>query len=198
MSCRTEGLISLSPMRLGCDHHRIGKQRTKSYLEVEIKDSQFLSMCSARGWTPLHGLREETGVNSTAALRSFARWGESGWTQTEQIRGKKRWRAWSHPWAISTLSSFLLASFLWQSARTDHAGKATDVHLAPGAQKELKLLSHFFATCCKFKATRDKAFCMREWKEKRPLVILLADSQKHNSAGGKGEGNRSRRRGGSL
>lgn len=29
-------------------------------------------------------------VNSTAALSSFARWGESGWTQTEQIRGKKR------------------------------------------------------------------------------------------------------------
>lgn len=94
------------------------------------------------------------------------------------------------------LSSWPLFSGSLQ--RTDHAGKATDVHLAPGAQKELKLLSHFFATCCKFKATRDKAFCMREWKEKRPLVILLADSQKHNSAGGRGEGNRSRRRGGSL
>lgn len=33
---------------------------------------------------------------------------------------------------------------------------------APRAQKELKLWSHFFAVCCKFKATRDKAFCMRE------------------------------------
>lgn len=103
-------------MRIWCDSHKIQKQRTKSYLEVEIKDSQFLSTCSARGWTPLHRLKEETGVNSTAALSSSARWGEPGWTQTEQIRGKKRWRAWSHPWAISTLSSFLLASFLWQSA----------------------------------------------------------------------------------
>lgn len=50
---------------------------------------------------------------------------------------------------------------------------------APRAQKELKPLSHFFAICCKFKATRDKAFFMGESeKKKRPLVILLADSQK--------------------
>lgn len=33
---------------------------------------------------------------------------------------------------------------------------------APRAQKELKPLSHFFAICCKFKATRDKAFFMGE------------------------------------
>lgn len=61
-----------------------------SDLEVEITDSHFLSMCSARGWTTLHRLRAQTGVNDTAALRSFARWGEPEWVQTVQIRREKR------------------------------------------------------------------------------------------------------------
>lgn len=57
--------------------------------------------------------------------------------------------------------------------------------LAPRVQKELKSLSHFFAICCKFKATRDKAFFMGESeKKKRPLVILLIP-RKHNSTGGR-------------
>lgn len=56
-----------------------------SDLEVEIKDNQFLSEAG-----PLHRLKEETGVNATAALSSSVRWGQPGWTQTEQIRGKKR------------------------------------------------------------------------------------------------------------
>lgn len=38
---------------------KIQKQRTKSYLEMEIR--QFLSMCLVRGWTTLHRLKKETG-----------------------------------------------------------------------------------------------------------------------------------------
>lgn len=58
---------------------------------------------------------------------------------------------------------------------------------APRVRKELETLSHFFAICSKFKATRDKAlFTGERGKKKRPLVVfLLADPRKHNPPGGK-------------
>lgn len=60
---------------------------------------------------------------------------------------------------------------------------------APRAQKELKLLSHFFAICCKFKATRDKAFCMRESEKRKDHLwsyLLIPRNTTLQGAEGKG------------
>lgn len=145
-------------------------------------------MCSARGWTTHHRLKEETEVNSTAILNNFARWGECGWTQAEQIREKKRWRAWSHPWAISSLSSFFLASFFWQSAENwpRWQGHWRTSQL-PGHRKSWS----FWAISLQFAASlRPHVIKLSLWervnKRKDHLWSYLLIPRKHNSAGGRG------------
>ena len=70
---------------------------------------------------------------------------------------------------LGNLFSFLFAPGLFSLAVVREQAtlaKPLTCISAPRAQKELKPLRHFFAICCKFKATRDKAFFMGE-SEKR-------------------------------
>lgn len=113
--CRTQGFINLSFVRMWCDSHKIGKQEPNLTWRWRSKTADS-SQCAQQKAGPRCADREQTGVSDAAAPRISARWGEPGWIQTVQIKRKKRWGAWPHPWAISFLSSFLLASFLWQSA----------------------------------------------------------------------------------
>ena len=77
-------------------------------------DGHFPSVCPARGWTTLKNLKEAAG-GSYSSFEQFCQVGRAS-LDIEQIRAKWRYRAWSHPWPVSSLFSFLLASFLWQSA----------------------------------------------------------------------------------
>lgn len=102
-------------MRIWLDSHQTGKQKTKlTWRWIQRQPSPLNELGKGLHHTPR--LQRGNWDGLCSSLSSSASGGRA-WMDTEQIRGKKRWRAWSHhAWATSSLSLFLLASFLWQSA----------------------------------------------------------------------------------
>lgn len=113
VQCRTQGL--LTSLLWDSDMIIVKYESREPDLTWRWRsDGHFPSVCPARGWTALKNLKEEAG-GSYSSFEQFCQVGRAS-LDTEQIRAKWRYRAWSHPWPVSSLFSFLLASFLWQSA----------------------------------------------------------------------------------
>ena len=179
------GFIDLSSVRLWYDHREIWKQRTRSYLELEIRWPFPLRVPSKR-------------LDRTQEPERRSRWilqqlwtilsGGESLAGHGADQGKVKIQGMVSP--LASFFSFLLPLGLFSLAvcrEQATLAKPLTCISAPRAQKELKPLSHFFAICCKFKAARDKAFFMGESEKRKDyLWSYLLIPRKQNSAGGRG------------
>lgn len=181
------GFIDLSSVRLWYDHHEIWKQRTRSYLEVEIRWPFPLRVPSKR-------------LDRTQEPERRSRWilqqlwtilsGGESLAGHGADQGKVKIQGMVSP--LASFFSFLLPLGLFSLAvcrEQATLAKPLTCISAPRAQKELKPLSHFFAICCKFKAARDKAFFMERVKKEKTtcdLTCWFPENRTLQGAEGKG------------